>query len=99
MRVVISDMADADIESIGDYIALDSPDRAVTYTDELRDACLGLGDAPLRFAVLGLFERLTYRRRPYGQYSIIYQVGPDIVTIVRVLSTAMDVTAALGGGD
>ena len=52
MRVVISDMADADIESIGDYIAWDSPARAVTYTDELRHACLGLGEAPLRFAVL-----------------------------------------------
>ena len=97
MRVVISDRADVDIESIGDYIAMDSPARAVTYTDELLEACLGLGEAPFRFAVLDRFAHLGLRRRPYGQYAIVYQVGSDVVTIVRVVSTAMDLDAALTG--
>jgi len=95
MRVIISHEAEADVEEIGDYIAADSPRRAVSYIEELREACLGLSDAPYRFAVLERFESYGYRRRPYGQYSIIYQVGNDSVTIIRVLSTAMDIDRAL----
>ena len=97
MRVVISGQADADIESIGDFIASDNPARAITYTDELLEACLGLGEAPFRFAVLDRFAHLAYRRRPYGQYSIVYQVGSDVVTVVRVISTARDLDTALTG--
>ena len=97
MRVFISGQADADIEAIGDFIALDNPARAITYTDELLEACLGLGEAPYRFAVLDRFAHLAYRHRPYGQYSIVYQVGSDAVTIVRVIATARDLGTVLTG--
>jgi toxin ParE1/3/4 len=37
VRVVLSNQAETDLEEIGDYIAADSPARAVSFVRELRD--------------------------------------------------------------
>lgn len=42
MRLIFTDTAEADLETIGDYIALSNPFRAVSYIRELREECLGL---------------------------------------------------------
>jgi toxin ParE1/3/4 len=36
MRVVISPLAERDLEAIGDYIAEDNPARALSFVAELR---------------------------------------------------------------
>jgi len=40
MRVYFTDEAEADLEEIADYIALDNPDRAVSFMEELRAKAL-----------------------------------------------------------
>jgi toxin ParE1/3/4 len=95
MRLVFSDEAEQDLEAIGDYIAEDSPLRAVSFLKELRIACRGLLDAPMRFSALEGLQR--YRRRVYGRYAIIYAIMGDEVLVVRVLSVARDLKAILAG--
>ena len=96
MRVTISGLAEADIEAIADFIAEDNPPRAGSFARELWDACMGLGDAPFRFAQLEDFENRGYRRRIHGRYSIIYRIADEEVLVVRVFSSLMDIREVLG---
>lgn len=96
MRVNISELAEADIEAVADFIAKDNPVRAGSFARELWEACLGLSDAPFRFAQLESFENRGYRRRIHGRYSIIYRVEADEVLVVRIFSSLADIKAVLG---
>lgn len=90
-RYLVSPLAEQDIESIGDYIALDNPHRALTFIAELRSQCAKIAASPK-----------TFRTRPelgdnirfcaYGNYVIFFQDEPTIC-IVRVLHGAMDIDA------
>jgi plasmid stabilization system protein ParE len=48
--VIFANEAKADLNEIGDYIARDDPDRAVSFIDEVIDCCesLEFGRAPFR---------------------------------------------------
>lgn len=96
MYVTISNLAEADIEAITDFIARDNPLRAVSYAKELWRLCLALADTPFRFAQLQNYEAFGYRRRIFESYSIIYRIEGEEVTIVRIISSYMDVDVALG---
>lgn len=96
MKVIVSDLAEADIETITDFIAEDSPRRALSYAAELRAACYGLGDTPYRFAILERYRRFGLRRRVHGAYSIIYRVTDSVVIVLRVVSAFRDMDEALG---
>lgn len=96
MRVVFSQAAFGDLESIGDYIAKDSPSQAARFTARLVAACNELGQKPLRFARYGNSPE-QLRRRVFGRYLIFYVVAADRVAIARILNAAMDVDAILSG--
>jgi plasmid stabilization system protein ParE len=53
MKVRITQAAFADLRDIGHWIALDDPERAVTFVQELGEKCLSLSD-----------RAFLYRRRP-----------------------------------
>ncbi|SDM65103.1 type II toxin-antitoxin system RelE/ParE family toxin [Maricaulis salignorans] len=84
MKLVFSDRAVADLEEIGDYVALDNPLRAMSFIAELRSACARLSAfpeaAPLR-PELG--EGL--RGQPHGQYLIFYRIADGVMRIERIL--------------
>jgi toxin ParE1/3/4 len=94
MKLRISSLAENDIESIGDYIAKDSPRRALTFVKELRNQCKKIAESPL-----------IYRLRPelsdniraciYRKYIIFFQCNDNEVFIVRVLHGAMDLKTRL----
>lgn len=94
MKLSISSLAESDIESIGDYIAKDSPRRTLSFVKELRNQCKKIADFPL-----------LYRLRPelgeniraciYRKYIIFFQCNDDEVFIVRVLHGAMDLKTRL----
>ena len=84
MIVVLSDNAEADLESVGDFIALDSPDRAVTYVLELREACDHLGDMPRAFPLLDRHRRSGVRKRVYDDCLIFYTVTGQ-VNVIHVI--------------
>jgi plasmid stabilization system protein ParE len=94
MIVRITAEAEADLESIGDYIAQDNPQRAVTFVRELRAACLGLADFPERFPLLLHRAEQGVRHRVHGRYAIFYRVETEIVTVLHVLHGARDQEAA-----
>lgn len=54
MRIVFTGAAEADFESIGDFIAADNPLRAVSFVQELRQACEGLASFRANFRWRGI---------------------------------------------
>jgi plasmid stabilization system protein ParE len=90
VRVALTPEAERDLEEIGDWIARESPRRAISFVAELRAACAGLADNALRFQLVDRRKRLDVRRRPYGNYLIFYRVRGDAVEILHVLHGARD---------
>lgn len=95
MKVIITEAAETDLEEIADYIALDSPRRAITFTEELLQAALRLGEYPKSYPLVPRYESTGIRRRPYGSYLIFYAVRPDWITVERILNSAQDYEAIL----
>jgi toxin ParE1/3/4 len=90
-RYLVSPLAEQDIESIGDYIALDNPHRALTFIAELRSQCARIATSPKAFrARPELGENI--RSCAYGNYVIFFQ-DVQTVCIARVLHGAMDIEA------
>ncbi|MFJ2995610.1 type II toxin-antitoxin system RelE/ParE family toxin [Pandoraea sp. NPDC087047] len=86
-----------DLETIGDYIALDNPRRAVTFIQVLRDKCMSLADMPLAFPVVPRYERFGIRHRVYGNYQIFYRVveSHQRIDVVHILHSARNYAAIL----
>jgi len=95
MNVRITAEATADLESIGDRIARDSPRRAISFIQELRAKCLELANIPEGFPPVQHDEADGVRRRVHGAYLIFYRVRTDEVTVLHVLHGAMDYAAIL----
>jgi|SRR5476649_2299729 toxin ParE1/3/4 len=95
MRLIISAEARDDLVRIGDHIARDSPVRALSFIEELEQRCRTLCATPLAYPVVPRHESDGVRRMVHGNYLVFYRVGPDAVTILHVLSGAMNVEALL----
>ena len=90
MKVIITTSAQTDLDEIYDYIALDNPSRALTFTDEVVDRCQELGDFPKAYPLVPRYEAQGFRRRVYGNYLIFYRVQPGTVEVVRIVHGARD---------
>jgi toxin ParE1/3/4 len=92
-RVVFRALAEADIEDIGDRIALDSRRHAASWIATIRTRCESLSDFPERWPV----HHLTVRRMVVGDYLVFYRIAdPDIpnlrrVIVIRVLHGSRDI--------
>ena len=95
MKVVVTPAALDDLQAIADYIAIDSLERALSYTDELEAAARALGDFPKAWPLLPRYESYGIRRRPYGNYLIFYEIVEDTVFVIHVLNGAQDYEAIL----
>lgn len=94
MRLVVTPLAERDVEAIGDYIAQDNPRRALSFVQELREQCEHIARNPH-----------GYRRRPelgdglcscaHGRYVIFFNANEEEVLIVRVLHGARDLPPLL----
>lgn len=89
MDVLYSRKALRDLQAIGDYIALDSPKRSLTFVAELRQACHSLAVESHRYPVLE--QPKGYRRMPVGNYLVFYLVTGESVRIARVVHSARDI--------
>ena len=92
--LVISKEAKADLEQIGDYIALDNPKRAVSFLDELTVKCRDIAQFPESYPC---FEDLseTARIAPYKKYVLIYTIHDDFISIERILHGARDIMSLI----
>lgn len=90
MRLLLTPLAEQDLEEIGDYIAQDNPTRALSFVQELQAQCQKICLNPA-----------GYRRRPelssdvrscaHGHYVIFFEATDEAVTIIRVLHGARDI--------
>lgn len=90
MSCNLTEKAAEDLESIGDYIALDNPARAVTFIQEIRDTFSHLAEWPKSAPCRPRLGQ-GVRARPIGRYMVYYRVTADGVLIIRVLHSARDV--------
>lgn len=95
MIVRITNEAEDNLEVIGNHIAKDNPDRALTFVRELRQSCLGLAEFPDRFPLVARYETKGVRRRLHGSYLIFYRVEPEQVVVLNILHGAQDYAAIL----
>lgn len=90
MKVVLTDEALADLESIADHIAQDNPPRARSFVAELLDKARGLADMPEGFPIVPRYAHLGIRRRVYGNYLIFYRVEAQRIVVIHILHGARD---------
>lgn len=95
MIVLLTAEAEADIEAIGDWIAKDSPARALTFVAELYDKCITLAEAPLGYSLVPRYESSGIRRRVHGNYLIFYRIAGDQIEILHVLHGARNYESLL----
>lgn len=95
MKILITAEAEADLESIGDYIARDNPTRALSFVRELYQLCLDIADMPQAWPLVPRYEHHGIRRRVHGRYLIFYRMADGRITILHILNGAMDVERIL----
>lgn len=95
MIVQLAQAAEDDLEAIADYIARDSPARALTFIRELRAKCFDLAEGPERFPLVTRYSDRRVRRRLHGRYLILYRVEVEAVIVLRVMHGAMDYASVL----
>lgn len=90
MKVFFTEPAEEDLETIGDWIAKDNPERAESFVRELRQSCVNVGQWPLAHPLV--VHRLNdgLRRKVHGNYLIFHRVWRDAVEIILVLHGARD---------
>ena len=93
--VVFAVEAKADLAAIGDHISLDSPERAVSFVDELLDCCNRLELNPRAYALVPRFAHLRICKRTFGNYLIFYRAEEVGIEVVRILNAARDYDAIL----
>ncbi len=87
MKVKFSPAARSDLRSIADYIAKDSPERALSFVDEIEVRCRAIADMP-KAAVQRNDLRPGIRMVPFRRYLIFYTEADDGVRIERILHGA-----------
>ena len=96
MKVVLSDQAEADLETIADWIAKDSPRRAVAFVGELKARCGALARFPARYPVIVKRNARAIRRCVHRNHLILFEFdGAADVMVVRILHGAQDYLALL----
>jgi toxin ParE1/3/4 len=99
MKVIVTAAAEADLRQIGDWIAQDNQARAITFTQELRERCKRLVDAPKGFPLLPRHEQAGIRRRAYRGSLILYRIRGDEIQILHVVHGARDYERLLSPGE
>ena len=88
--VLYSRRAKADLDEIFDYIAADNPARALTYVEEIQEACEALESTPL-IGVARPDLRSGVRILPLrARIVIAYEPRRDQVRILRVFRRGRD---------
>ncbi len=90
MRCIFSGVAAHDLEEIGDYIARDNPERAVSFIQEIRAHCLKITAYP-EAARLRPELGAGIRMAPFGRYLIFYTVHADYVRVERIIHGARNI--------
>ena len=97
-RLIITPLAETDIEAIGDYIAEDNPDRAFSFTIELRGQCQKIALSPQAYRLRRELGD-DIRSCAHGNYVIFFRHDEKDVRILRILHGARNVSALFNPSD
>jgi toxin ParE1/3/4 len=91
-RVTFTAFAASDLDAIDDYIARDSPDRAIAWVRSIRKRCEELAEmperGPQREDIGPGIRALVFERRAV----IAYRIEAQTVRIVRIFYKGQDYT-------
>ena len=95
MRLAFTPNAQTDLMAIGEYIARDNPERALSFVDELFARCQRISEHPTAFRQR---EELggAVRCAPHGNYQIVFEADEDSVLILRIVHGRMNLPQLLG---
>jgi len=89
MIVLYSEEVEGDLDAIAEYIAADSPRRAVSFIREVYAAIERIGEGPLLYRLrpdIGPDARLAV----VGRYVVLFRFAKDVVYIERVVYGGRD---------
>ena len=88
--VRFTETAGLDLETIGDWIALDNPNRAALFVREISKKCMQLATMSERFVRVD--GHTDVRKRVHGNYVIFYRASDKAVHILHIFhgSTNID---------
>jgi toxin ParE1/3/4 len=89
MRVRLSRRAEIDLAEITDFIALDNPERAYEFEDELIARARKIGQSPLVYVERPELKE-GLRSCAHGAYVIFFTVDDQGVRIERILHGSRD---------
>lgn len=98
MRVELSRFVEGDLEAIADFIAEDSPARAVVFVRKIRHAILRIGKQPLLYQLrpeIGEGARLAL----VGRCLILFRVIANRVRIERIVYGGRDLSPLFAGSE
>ncbi|WP_145640745.1 type II toxin-antitoxin system RelE/ParE family toxin [Neorhizobium alkalisoli] len=96
MKVIFTRKARQDLVDIARHLVKHNPSRARSYMEELRTACIEIGEMPNAFERLEKTGITEIRRRTFQPYLIFYRLREDEVQLVRVLHGARNYLKILG---
>jgi toxin ParE1/3/4 len=88
--VNFTNLAEFDLEEIGDRISRDDPISAATFVYELRERCRGLATYPNRFPSVRQYDQYALRKLSVHGYLIFYAVKAKSIDIMRVVHGSAD---------
>ncbi len=95
MKLELAATATQDLTRIGDYIAQDSPARALAFVQMLRAKLTLLPTMPQAFPLVPRYEAHGIRRYPVADYLIFYRAEEARVVVIHILHGAQDYEALL----
>lgn len=90
MRVRLSPESKADLKATARWIYRDNPERAHTFSAELRSACSNLAFYPARYPIVLTLDGHAVRKRVHGDYLILCRVLRTEIEIIGVVHGARD---------
>ncbi len=87
MRLSFSPAAALDLEEIGDYIARDNPERALSFLNELEAHCNRVAEMPAAFPTRDDIAP-GLQMAVHGNYLILFHTESDSVRIERIVHGA-----------
>lgn len=96
MRLEFSRFVETDLEGIADYIAAESPERAVRFVRQVWQAILKIGEQPYLYQLrpeIGEEARLAV----VGRYVVLFRILADRARIERVVFGGRDLPHLFSG--
>ncbi len=92
-RINWTEAAWTDLEEIAAYMARDSDHYMISFIRKSRDIARSLETLPYRGRIVPEFGRQDIREILFGSYRMIYQIEPEVVSILGLVRGSRDLEA------